>query len=385
VALCSMYTWALTFENWCQWDLVGGPTCLAKLVEEAKALLQFMAREAAWPAALSSTYEYTGKTSRPPSRAASLDAARSTATTRPSSAAATRPLSGLSRPASSKSRPVSATGTGSSWEMGWASMGNRPPRPWSAAASSLAPMQHERVAKSTHPMAAMSGSEAAIRVPTRPASALGLTRQSFGGMRPGERERERIESDGKDIERRVLLRCNQPSMSNKDSNGLGTSEAAVQAGGWQGGGAPTWQPMCATLAELEGTATEDSSISFNVSKSLSSEYGSGGRAMFSTSGARGEKTSAGAVRPRSTSTLLRRPGYGGGMMGTAGTYGHGAQALDASQKCTFGSGHVGRIRAASAGRKRPDELDSAAESDALTYHAVRMESATVKKSHKSFT
>ena len=245
-------------------------------------------------------------------------------------------------------------------------------------------MQHEGVAKSTHPLAGMSGSEAALRVPTRPASALGLTRQSFGGMRPGERERERIESDGKDIERRVLLRCNQPSMSHQDSNGLGTSEAAVQAGGWQGGGAPAWQPMCATLAELEGTATDDSSTSFNVSKSLSSEYGSGERAMFSTGGAHGVRASAGAVRPRSTSTLCRRPGYGGSMMSTAGTHGNGAQALDASQRCTFGSGHVGRIRAASAGRKRPDELDSLAESDALTYHAVRMESSTVNFSHKSF-
>jgi hypothetical protein len=371
-----MYAGALTFENGCQWDLVGGATCLAKLVEEAKALLQFMARETAWPAALSSTYEDTDKASRPPSRAASLDAVRSTATTRPSSAAATRPLSGLSRPASSKSRPVSATGTGSSWEMG-ASMGNRPPRPWSAAASSLAPMQHERVAKSTHPLAAMSGSEAALRVPTRPASALGLTRQSFGGMRPGERERERIESDGKDIERRVLLRCNQ-SVSHKDSNGLGTSEAAVQVGGSEGGRAPAWHPMCATLAELERTATEDSSTSFNVSKSLSSEYGSSERAVFSASGARGVRASAGAVRPLSTSTLLRRPGYGGGMMSTGGTYGNGA-----SQKCTFGSGHVGRIRAASGGRKRPDELDSLTESDALTYHAVRMESSTVNFSQKS--
>ena len=47
-------------------------------------------------------------------------------------------------------------------------------------------------------------------------------------------------------------------------------------------------------------------------------------------------------------------------------------------KTTFGSGHVGLIRAASAGRRRPDHVDSPVEGDAVTYHAVRMESSTAR-------
>jgi hypothetical protein len=58
---------------------------------------------------------------------------------------------------------------------------------------------------------------------------------------------------------------------------------------------------------------------------------------------------------------------------------HGSSGTGAHvPKSTFGSGHVGRIRAASAGRRRPDQVDSPVEGDAVTYHAVRMESSTAR-------
>lgn len=355
------------------WDLVGGPTCLGKLVEEGKALLEFKGHGPEWTTLLSSTYHDGAKASGRASSATSLLDAATAKSTRPSSSASSRPPSALSRPASVQLRPVSAL---EGREKG---LGGRqlPQRPWSAAPghATLAPLHMPHTLSNTpHPLERkfphMAQADGGVRA--RPASALGLSHQTLD-RREGECARQLMERDGKELERRVLTRCNQPSMSHKAADG-GVGALEIGGGVYAIGtlaGHMGWQPMCDTLGELQGSALEDSEWldtrpsleSLGPPPSLPHDHSPFTGGESASHAAHGNPRERG-MRETQAFNLSRRSGYNGGGSNRRGGTGVGSRETSRSRD--------GPVRAGCSGRKR---LDEGVEGDAVTYHAVRMENA----------
>ena len=296
------------------WDGTGGPTCLAKLVEECKAFFDFSLRNLQ-PAEVSPVFQdslWSSKQSRPPS---SADTIKSSATTRPSSA--------MSRPCSAAASAKAIAGTDSKAADRKRGARGLRVRPWSAAAGSLARLDPA----DRGPFAPLAASNPKVggggRV--RPSSALGLSRHSFGS--------DGARSDGGALE---------PS----------TEQGAV--------GALTWKPMCDTLTELEASAQD-------MSASWEKAVGPDGpaprppalpsRSAFVPRALSGPRADGPPTR-RPHSALSRSSGHN--ILG--GNWSIGSTV----RKSTFGTGHARTSAARS-------KLGGTAEGDACTLHAVRME------------
>lgn len=166
------------------WDLTAGPSCLAKLVEQGKAFLEFAVRNAEEvlpdeqdPLSLQVAASAARRSLRPPSRS---DAVKSAATTRPSSA--------LSRPPSAQAGSkdsMAPHGTAGRLRM----------RPWSAAAAAAGAdglgarlHQTDKQASSIRLEGGrLSAARSKLGARIRPASAIGLSREAaWQGAGSGE-------------------------------------------------------------------------------------------------------------------------------------------------------------------------------------------------------